>query len=92
MSSSIAASAWHKYLGLMTTQSQPLYLVFGGELTTVGSTEFQDPGDLHLVGVFSDYDSAYSAWSAAARATIDDAQMRYFITDLRTAMVAPTHS
>jgi hypothetical protein len=74
----------------MTQQS--LFLVFGGELKTIGSTEFTDPADLHLVGVFPDYDSAYSAWSAAARSTIDDAQMRYFITDLRTAMTAPTHS
>jgi hypothetical protein len=71
----------------MTGQS--LYLVFGGELKTVGSTEFQDPESLHLVGVFASYDAAHSAWSAAARATIDDAQMRYFITDLRTAMVSP---
>ncbi len=70
--------------------AQPLYLVFGGELTTVGATEFRDPAQLHLVGVFPDYAAAHSAWSAAARATIDDAQMRYFITDLRTAMVSPT--
>ena len=72
--------------------AQPLYFVFGGELTTVGSTEFRDPAELHLVGVFADYPAAHSAWSAAARATIDDAQMRYFITDLRTAMVSPVHS
>ncbi len=73
----------------MSGQDQSLYLVFGGELTTVGSTAFRDPEALHLVGVFSTYDDAHRAWSSAARATIDDAQMRYFITDLRRAMVSP---
>ena len=61
---------------------QLLHLVFGGELKELGSTEFSDPSKLHIVGIFPDYASAHQAWSAAARATVDDAQMRYFIVHL----------
>ena len=65
---------------------QPLFLVIGGELKHVGSTEFANPSGLHLVGTFASYEDAHRAWSAVARATIDDAQMRYFLVDLRKAM------
>jgi hypothetical protein len=63
-------------------QTQLLHLVFGGELKDLASTEFTDPAKLHIVGIFPDYASAHQAWSAAARATVDDAQTRYFIVHL----------
>ncbi|MCC6919048.1 MAG: DUF4170 domain-containing protein [Alphaproteobacteria bacterium] len=62
-----------------TKPEQLLHLVFGGELTGVESVEFKDLKKLDIVGMFPDYDTAYVAWQAAARQTIDNAHMRYFI-------------
>ena len=59
-----------------------LHLVFGGQLKRAGSTEFADPADLDIVGVFPDYASAHAAWKAAAQRTVDDAHTRYFIAHL----------
>ncbi len=66
----------------MTQSTQRLHLVFGGELKTVGGHEFSDPSKLHVVGIYPDAEGARQAWSAVARATIDDAQMRYFVVEL----------
>lgn len=63
-------------------KKQLLHLVFGGELTGVESVEFKDLKKLDIIGMFPDYDSAYVAWQAAARQTIDNAHMRYFIVHL----------
>ena len=62
-----------------TKPDQLLHLVFGGELTGVESIEFKDLKKLDIVGMFPNYDAAYVAWQAAARQTIDNAHMRYFI-------------
>jgi hypothetical protein len=64
------------------TNEQLLHLVFGGELTGVDKVEFKDLKKLDMVGMFPDYESAYVAWQAAARQTIDNAHMRYFIVHL----------
>ena len=61
---------------------QLLLLVFGGELTGVDKVEFKDLKKLDVVGMFPDYASAHKAWQAAARQTIDNAHMRYFIVHL----------
>ncbi|PIE10991.1 MAG: inositol monophosphatase [Rhodobacterales bacterium] len=61
---------------------QRLHLVFGGELTDPTKTEFKDVQDIHIVGMFPDYDSAYDAWKAEAHRTVDNAHMRYFIAHL----------
>ncbi|MBL0370597.1 DUF4170 domain-containing protein [Rhizobium sp. KVB221] len=61
---------------------QLLHLVFGGELTTLGSTEFKNLEDLDLVGVFPDYAAAHMAWKAKAQQTVDNAHMRYFIVHM----------
>ncbi len=61
---------------------QLLHLVFGGELTGVDTTEFKDVSKLHVVGMYPDYEAAHKAWSGAARQTIDNAHMRYFIVHL----------
>ena len=63
-------------------QKQLLHLVFGGELTGVETVEFKDLKKLDIVGMYPDYDSAHVAWQAAARRTIDNAHMRYFIVHL----------
>ena len=61
---------------------QLLHLVFGGELRHGESAEFDDPSKLHIVGIFPSYAEALKAWTGVARATIDDASMRYFIVHL----------
>jgi len=61
---------------------QLLHLVFGGRLTDPQSVEFKNVGELDIVGIFPDYDSALKAWKAAAQRTVDDAHMRYFIVHL----------
>ena len=62
--------------------AQRLHLVFGGELIDPTKTVFKDVEDLHIVGIFPDYQSAYSAWKAEAQRTVDNAHMRYFIAHL----------
>jgi len=66
--------------------NQLLHLVFGGELTTPQGTEFKDLSKLHIVGIYPNYKSAYDAWKAAAQATVDNAQMRYFVVHLHRLM------
>ena len=61
---------------------QLLHLVFGGELVAPDQTEFKDLSKVQIVGIFPDYKSAYAAWRAAAQATVDNAQMRYFVVHL----------
>ena len=63
-------------------RKQLLHLVFGGELKRLGSVEFRDLDGLDIVGIYPNYKEAYAAWNAKARATIDNAQTRYFIVHL----------
>lgn len=65
---------------------QLLHLVLGGELTTIGGTQFKDLDAVDVVGVFPDYASAQIAWRAKAQATVDTAQVRYFIVHLHRLM------
>lgn len=62
--------------------TQRLHLVFGGELTDPTKTAFKDPSNIHVVGIFPDYETAYNAWKAEAQRTVDDAHTRYFIAHL----------
>ncbi len=59
-----------------------LHLVFGGELVSPQTTVFKDPSNLHVVGIFPDYETARRAWKAEAQRTVDNAHMRYFIAGL----------
>lgn len=61
---------------------QLLHLVLGGELKDLQETEFRDLSKVDVVGVFPNYATAYSAWKAKAQASVDNAQMRYFIVHL----------
>jgi hypothetical protein len=61
---------------------QLLHLVFGGELTTLGATEFKNLDELDIVGIYPDYASALTAWKSKAQQTVDNAHMRYFIVHL----------
>ena len=61
---------------------QRLHLVFGGELVDPTRNEFRDVDDIHIVGIFPNYESAYDAWKAEAQRTVDNAHMRYYIAHL----------
>jgi hypothetical protein len=63
-------------------RKQLLHLVFGGELEQLDSVTFRDLSALDVVGVYPNYAEAYRAWKAKAQATVDNAQMRYFIVHL----------
>ena len=62
--------------------AQRLHLVFGGELVDPSKNVFRNVEDIHLVGIFPDYESAYNAWKSEAQRTVDNAHMRYFIAHL----------
>jgi Domain of unknown function (DUF4170) len=74
---------------------QLLHLVFGGELSSVASTEFKDLHRLDIVGIYPNYASAYAAWKEKAQRTVDNAEMRYFIVHLHRLLdpeyLAPQH-
>ena len=61
---------------------QLLHLVFGGELTALGGTEFRNLEELDIVGIYPDYASAHAAWKGKAQASVDNAHMRYFVVHL----------
>ena len=61
---------------------QLLHMVMGGRVTDPRSLEFADPESIHVVGVFSNYDSAVEAWRANAQRTVDDAEMKYVVVHL----------
>ena len=62
--------------------TQRLHLVFGGELENPQKNAFRDVSQIHIVGMFPDYDSAFKAWKAEAQRTVDNAHMRYFIAHI----------
>jgi hypothetical protein len=61
---------------------QRLHLVFGGELVSPEANVFRDVSQLHIVGMFPDYASAFRAWKAEAQRTVDNAHMRYYIAHI----------
>ena len=65
--------------------AQRLHLVYGGELTDPARTEFRNTDEIHVVGLYADYEAARAAWKAEAQRTVDNAHMRYFIADLHEA-------
>jgi hypothetical protein len=67
------------------TDSQPqqlLHLVFGGELQSTEGITFKDLSALDLVGMYPNFAEARKAWAAKAQATVDNAQMRYFVVHI----------
>ena len=67
---------------ISAAKKQLPHLVFGGELTELGGTEFKDLDKLDIVGVYPNYAAAYVAWKTKAQQTVDNAHMRYFIVHL----------
>ncbi len=62
--------------------AQRLHLVFGGELVDPSKNVFKNVDEIHIVGMYPDYEKAYNAWKAEAQRTVDNAHMRYFIAHL----------
>lgn len=62
--------------------TQKLHLVMGGRVKDPQTMEFADPESVHVVGVFSDYETAEEAWRSQAQRTVDDAEMRYVVVHL----------
>lgn len=65
---------------------QLLHLVFGGELVSTHGHEFKDLSKLDIVGIYPNYKVALEAWRGKAQATVDNAQMRYFVVHLHKLM------
>ena len=65
---------------------QLLHLVFGGELKNTGEIEFKDLSKLDIVGMYPNFAEAERAWRAKAQATVDNAQMRYFVVHMHRLM------
>ena len=66
-----------------TETKQRLHLVMGGRVKDPRTMEFQDPESIHVVGVFSSYESAVDAWRAQAHRTVDDAEMKYVVVNIQ---------
>ena len=62
--------------------TQLLHLGFGGELVDPSRNVCKDVDDLHIVGIFPNYNAAFNAWKAEAQRTVDNAHMRYYIAHL----------
>jgi len=67
-------------------KKQLLHLVFGGRLTTPEGVEFENVDDLDIVGIYPNYAEAEVAWRGKAQATIDHADVRYFIVHMHRLM------
>jgi hypothetical protein len=65
---------------------QLLHLVFGGELVSTEGITFRDLSKLDIVGMYPNYREAYAAWRGAAQASVDNAQMRYFVVHIHRLM------
>lgn len=61
---------------------QLLHLVFGGELVSLEGITFKDLENLDIVGIYPNYDAAYSVWKQKAQSSVDNAHMRYFIVHM----------
>jgi hypothetical protein len=70
----------------MAESKQLLHFVFGGELKRTTEVEFKDLSQLDFVGMYPNFAEAKKAWRAKAQATVDNAQMRYFVVHIHRLM------
>ena len=70
----------------MAETKQLLHFVFGGELNRTEDITFKDLGKLDFVGMYPNYAEAEKAWRGKAQATVDNAQMRYFVVHIHRLM------
>ena len=60
--------------------------MFGGELKRTTEVEFKDLSQLDFVGMYPNFAEAKKAWRTKAQATVDNAQMRYFVVHMHRLM------
>ncbi|HKQ45959.1 MAG TPA: DUF4170 domain-containing protein [Rhizomicrobium sp.] len=70
----------------MAESKQLLHFVFGGELERTDEVTFKDLGKLDFVGMYPNFAEAKRAWRAKAQATVDKAQIRYFVVHIHRLM------
>jgi len=70
----------------MAETKQLLHFVFGGELKRTDEIEFRDLSKLDFVGMYPNFAEAEKAWRGKAQATVDNAQMRYFVVHINRLM------
>jgi len=70
----------------MAETKQLLHFVFGGELKRTEDIAFKDLSKLDFVGMYPNYAEAEKAWRGKAQATVDNAQMRYFVVHIHRLM------
>jgi hypothetical protein len=70
----------------MAETKQLLHFVFGGELNRTEDVEFKDLSKLDFVGMYPNFAEAEKAWRGKAQATVDNAQMRYFVVHIHRLM------
>ena len=70
----------------MAESKQLLHFVFGGELKRTDEIEFRDLSKLDFVGMYPNFAEAEKAWRGKAQATVDNAQMRYFVVHIHKLM------
>ena len=70
----------------MAEAKQLLHFVFGGELKRTEDIEFKDLSKLDFVGMYPNFAEAERAWRGKAQATVDNAQMRYFVVHIHRLM------
>ena len=70
----------------MAETKQLLHFVFGGELKQTDQVEFRDLSKLDFVGMYPNFAEAEKAWRGKAQATVDNAQMRYFVVHIHRLM------
>jgi len=71
---------------VMAESKQLLHFVFGGELKHTDEVEFTDLKKLDFVGMYPNFEEAKRAWRAKAQASVDNAQMRYFVVHMHRLM------
>ena len=72
------------------TDKALLHLVFGGEVEDPSGTDFVDPDNLDIVGIYPNYKAALTAWRGASQANVDHAHTKYVIVHLHR-MLDPEH-
>jgi hypothetical protein len=53
--------------------------------------EFKNLSKLDMVGMYPNYAEALKAWRGKAQATVDNAQMRYFVVHIHRLMEPDAH-
>ena len=59
-----------------------LHLVMGGEVRDPSGSDFIDADNIDIIGVYSSYDKAMSAWKGASHSHVDEAHTKYVIVHL----------